>query len=107
MGGGRELLARQTFDCGAKPWIVWTGGDAESLARQVCGDNARIIPDLVLQGLVRRGFDRRVSGRKPWRGVHFWSRPSSSLNSWCRESVEIGIFFQLSEQLGFREMPLK
>jgi len=56
VGAVRELLARQVFDQGEKPWIVWTGGDAERLARPVCGDDARIIPDLVLQGLVRAAF---------------------------------------------------
>ena len=56
VGAVRELLARQTFDPDEKPWIVWTGGDAERLARPVCGDDARIIPDLVLQGLVRAAF---------------------------------------------------
>jgi type III pantothenate kinase len=56
VGAVRELLARQTFDHHEKPWIVWTGGDAGRLARPVCGKNARIIPDLVLQGLVRAAF---------------------------------------------------
>ena len=56
VGAVRELLARQTFDRDEKPWIVWTGGDAERLARSVCGEQARIIPDLVLNGLVRAAF---------------------------------------------------
>ena len=37
-------------------WIVWTGGDAERLARAVCGEHARIIPDLVLRGLAQAAF---------------------------------------------------
>ena len=56
VGAVRELLTRQTFDHGEKPWIVWTGGDAERLARSVQGDEARIIPDLVLQGLIAAAF---------------------------------------------------
>jgi type III pantothenate kinase len=51
VGAIRELLARQTGDLGPDPWIVWTGGDAERLAPAVCGEGARIIPDLVLLGL--------------------------------------------------------
>lgn len=56
VGAVREILARQAFEPGAKPWIVWTGGDSERLARPVCGGEARIIPDLVLQGLIRAAF---------------------------------------------------
>jgi type III pantothenate kinase len=56
VGAIRELLARQSFERDQKPWIVWTGGDAERLARAVSGDDARIIPDLVLDGLVRAAF---------------------------------------------------
>ncbi len=59
VGGVRELLARQTFEDGQSPWIVWTGGDAERLARAVSGEHARIIPDLVLSGLVRATFESR------------------------------------------------
>jgi type III pantothenate kinase len=53
VGSVRELLARQTFEDGEKLWTVWTGGDAERLAGAVSGDNARIIPDLVLLGLAQ------------------------------------------------------
>jgi type III pantothenate kinase len=56
VGAVRELLARQTFDDGAKPWVVWSGGDAQRLARSVSGEDARIIPDLVLQGVIRAAF---------------------------------------------------
>ena len=56
VGSVRELLARQSFDDGQAPWIVWTGGDARMLSRAVEGEHARIIDDLVLQGLVRAAF---------------------------------------------------
>jgi type III pantothenate kinase len=56
VGAVRELIGRQTFDHGEKPWVVWTGGDAERLARLVSGDDARIIPDLVLRGLALAVF---------------------------------------------------
>jgi type III pantothenate kinase len=56
VGSIRELLNRQSFEQNEKPWIVWTGGDAERLARSVSGDDARIIPDLVLRGLARAAF---------------------------------------------------
>jgi type III pantothenate kinase len=56
VGAVRELVARQEFDDGAKPWVVWTGGDAERLARPVSGEDARIIPDLVLRGVMRAAF---------------------------------------------------
>jgi type III pantothenate kinase len=56
VGAVRELLARQAFDEGESPWIVWTGGDAEPLASAVCGETARIIPDLVLLGLATAAF---------------------------------------------------
>jgi type III pantothenate kinase len=56
VGALRELLARQSFDHHKPPWTVWTGGDAERLARAVQGTRARIIPDLVLQGLAHAAF---------------------------------------------------
>jgi type III pantothenate kinase len=56
VGAVRELLARQSFDEGESPWIVWTGGDAKRLASAVCGEAARIIPDLVLLGLTAAAF---------------------------------------------------
>ena len=56
VGAVRELLARQSFDDGESPWIVWTGGDAERLASAVCGEATRIIPDLVLLGLTAAAF---------------------------------------------------
>lgn len=56
VGSIRELLARQSFEHDEMPWIVWTGGDAERLARPVSGDNVRIIPDLVLRGVAQAAF---------------------------------------------------
>ncbi|MGC8639415.1 MAG: type III pantothenate kinase [Isosphaeraceae bacterium] len=56
VGAVRELLARQTFEDGEQPWIVWTGGDAERLAPHVSGADARIIQDMVLRGLVLAAF---------------------------------------------------
>jgi type III pantothenate kinase len=61
VGAVRELLARQTFERGEKPSILWTGGDAERLARPVSGDDARIIPDLVLRGLALAAFEASPS----------------------------------------------
>ena len=51
VGAVRELLARQGDDLPGDRWVVWTGGDAAILAPYVCGDDARIEPDLVLIGL--------------------------------------------------------
>jgi type III pantothenate kinase len=56
VGAVRELLARQSFASGDPPWIVWTGGDAETLARAVGGHDARILPDLVLRGVAHAAF---------------------------------------------------
>jgi type III pantothenate kinase len=55
VGTVRELLARQAAGLEPAPWLVWTGGDAETLARWIdWGDGtARIVPDLVLEGLAR------------------------------------------------------
>lgn len=51
VGAVRELLARQACGSEKKPWVLWTGGDAPRLAPEVEGSQARIAPDLVLQGL--------------------------------------------------------
>jgi type III pantothenate kinase len=56
VGAVRELLARQSFDSGDPPWVVWTGGDAESLARAVGGPDVHILPDLVLRGVAHAAF---------------------------------------------------
>ena len=56
VGAIRELLSRQAAEEAAVPWLVWTGGDAERLAPPISGENARIMPDLVLRGLARVAF---------------------------------------------------
>ncbi len=53
VGSIRELLERQANDLSPSPWLLWTGGDAPTLAPFVVGDGAHIVPDLVLQGLAR------------------------------------------------------
>ena len=50
VGSIRELLERQATDLSPSPWLLWTGGDAPTLAPRVVGVTA-IVPDLVLQGL--------------------------------------------------------
>jgi type III pantothenate kinase len=65
VGAVKELIARQTFEGSQRPWIVWTGGDAEELAVSVEGSNALVIPDLVLHGVVLAAFKpgpREASG---------------------------------------------
>lgn len=57
VGAARELLNRQAEGLEPQPWIIWTGGDADRLAPWIEGDRARIVPDLVLIGLARGGFD--------------------------------------------------
>ena len=57
VGAVRELIARQRTDLGADLQVVWTGGDADRLASSVEGLSARVVPDLVLQGLVHAAFD--------------------------------------------------
>lgn len=56
VGAVRELIARQVFEGGQTPWVIWTGGDAWRLARPVSGGEARIVPDLVLRGLAAAAF---------------------------------------------------
>ena len=51
VGAVRELLTRQAVGLDGAPWVVWTGGDAEPLARAVNWPDARVVPDLVLRGL--------------------------------------------------------
>jgi type III pantothenate kinase len=59
VGAVRELLARQTYDLGGEPYVIWTGGDASLLAGLVSGTNARIEPDLVLHALAELTFAKR------------------------------------------------
>jgi type III pantothenate kinase len=53
VGTIRELLARQAAGLEPTPWLVWTGGDAGTLAPWIDWEGARIVPDLVLEGLAR------------------------------------------------------
>ena len=52
VGTVRELISRQEPDLGGAPWVVWAGGDAALIANHVLGESARVIPELVLVGLV-------------------------------------------------------
>lgn len=56
VGAVRELLKRQEPDLEGPPLVVWTGGDAFLLAAAIEGPTARVVPDLVLQGLVHAAF---------------------------------------------------
>jgi type III pantothenate kinase len=57
VGAIRELLTRQSKGLEPTPWLVWSGGDAEALAPAIPWEGARVVPDLVLEGLARVGFD--------------------------------------------------
>jgi type III pantothenate kinase len=56
VGTARELLAHQSAGLEPAPWLVWTGGDAELLAPWIDWGDARIVPDLVLEGLARIAY---------------------------------------------------
>jgi type III pantothenate kinase len=56
VGAVRELLARQSVGLGPDPWLVWTGGDAALLSPWIGWKDVRVVPDLVLDGLVRVAF---------------------------------------------------
>ena len=62
VGGVRELLTRQAAGLGTRPWVVWTGGDAEVLAPAVAWEGAEVVPDLVLRGLAAVAFPRGETG---------------------------------------------
>jgi type III pantothenate kinase len=53
VGAIKELLQRQRSDLPGDPYIIWTGGDAEILARAAEGTSFRISAELVLSGLSR------------------------------------------------------
>jgi type III pantothenate kinase len=53
VGAVRELLVRQGEPTG---WVVWTGGDAATLALHVLPGPPLIVPDLVLEGLAAVAF---------------------------------------------------
>jgi type III pantothenate kinase len=52
VGAIRELVTRQAAEMSTAPWLVWTGGDAPILAPAIAWEGAKIIPDLVLLGLI-------------------------------------------------------
>jgi type III pantothenate kinase len=58
VGAVREILYRQEDDLGADPRVVWTGGDAGLLAPQVCGAEARIEANLILDALAEVAFGK-------------------------------------------------
>jgi type III pantothenate kinase len=51
VGAIRELLTRQSATLVPTPRLLWTGGDAPLLAPAIDWEDARIVPDLVLDGL--------------------------------------------------------
>ena len=53
VGAIRELLTRQQVGLAPEPWVVWTGGDAPILASAFEPERARVVPDLVLLGLIQ------------------------------------------------------
>ncbi len=61
VGAVREILGRQEADLGPDPWVVWTGGDATLLAPQVCGDGARVEPNLILEALAAVVFGESLA----------------------------------------------
>jgi type III pantothenate kinase len=64
VGALKELIARQRGSS-IEPWIVWTGGDADRLARHVVAGTPLIIPDLVLQGLALTVREETAGERTP------------------------------------------
>jgi type III pantothenate kinase len=69
VGAIRELLTRQAEGFSTLPWLVWTGGDAPTFAPWIEWPAARIVPDLVLEGLIPlvedSGLRTQDSGLKP------------------------------------------
>ncbi|WP_435017733.1 type III pantothenate kinase [Tundrisphaera sp. TA3] len=53
VGAIRELVARQSAGL-ADPWLFWTGGDAPRFASYIVRDGSRVVPHLVLEGLIRQ-----------------------------------------------------
>jgi type III pantothenate kinase len=60
VGTVRELLMRQATGLADHPWVIWTGGDAETLAPAVAWPGARVVPNLVLLGLASVAFGGAV-----------------------------------------------
>ncbi len=56
VGAVREILSRQAEGFRRNPWLLWTGGDADWLARRVAWPGGRLVPDLVLRGLATAAF---------------------------------------------------
>lgn len=56
VGSIREILTRQAEGFRRVPWLFWTGGDADWLAKRVAWPGARVVPDLVLRGLAAAAF---------------------------------------------------
>ena len=63
VGAVRELIRRQRDDLAADPQILWTGGDAELLASVIEPDSPKVVPDLVLIGLLRATDPNRSERR--------------------------------------------
>lgn len=61
VGTVRELLNRQAEGLSPLPWVDWTGGDAARLASWIDWPEARVVPDLVLLGLVRAAFNEGLT----------------------------------------------
>jgi type III pantothenate kinase len=59
VGAVRELIFRQTGDLGPRPWVIWTGGDAERLAAQITEYESRVEPDLIFTAIARLAFPFR------------------------------------------------
>ena len=62
VGAIRELVHRQAVGLSPTPWLIWTGGDAPTLARWVEWPGSEVVADLVLEGLRVEGSDPSESG---------------------------------------------
>lgn len=56
VGAVRELLTRQSGGMSPRPWVIWTGGDADRLAGAVGWPDSEVVSDLVLLGLASVAF---------------------------------------------------
>ncbi len=65
VGAVRELIARQSEGQSPPPWVVWTGGDAELLAKAIQRPRSKVLPDLVLHGLAAIAFDTSAQRERP------------------------------------------
>jgi type III pantothenate kinase len=55
IGTARELVARQRESLPVTSWVLWTGGDADWVSNSIQGQEARVAPHLVLEGLALMG----------------------------------------------------